>query len=860
MSYKLNINFAYKSGKATFAGSARRQTIQLQTMISKNMKTLKTFLVVAFLCCTAFAQAQTSTITGILADSLTQEREPYATIRVFKDGKTDKPVGMSLADIDGNISQTVSGTGTFTLVISSMGKETVTKKVNLNGEPTLHLGTIYLHDDKQMLKEVEVVGHKPLVKMETDKMSYNVENDADAKASTVLDMLRKVPMVTVDGQDNISVNGSNSFKVYVDGKPNMMLSQNPSMAFKNMPASMVKNIEVITNPGARYDAEGTSGILNIVMNRQQAGMQSMDGINGDVSFMGGNSIIGGSASVSGQKGKWSFSANGAYNYASADGTEITIEREQFSNAGNSKMHYFQDGRYIRPFAMGGATVGYELDSMSSVNASFNYMRWENTTKGNPTTNISGDLYGGDFSYTNRMKSVDTGTSWSGSIDYQRFFNPERTRSLTLAYHLSYSPQESNNETVFDKTYALPIDLTSRLSYNKSSATDHTAMIDYATPIGKGQTFNTGVKFIGRRSKADASYYLDNGGTMVLSPELSLKYRFDDFIAAAYTEYALNTNKWGAKAGLRYEQTWQKAKYETVNGKDFKKNYGNLIPSATLSYNIAPTTNIGLNYNMRISRPGISFLNPYVDRSTPLALTYGNTNLEVEKTHNTSLVFNHYANGMMINTTLSYSFCNNAIENYSFYADGLLHTTYGNIVKQRNMDLNVYINWPVTRSTRLMINESLSYIDTRSSALDARNNGWNISSMIGLQQTLPWNINLGAYLINRSKNYTLQGWSSGFNMIHGSITKKLLNDKLSIGVSGVSGLGNGGNLAIDVYSKGKDFVNKQIVRVPVKFIMATVTYSFGNSKIQQKSRQTKPDNDFKENNKSDGMIPGIGVGQ
>ena len=118
------------------------------------------------------------------------------------------------------------------------------------------------------LESVTVTASKPLVKMETDKMTYNVQEDADAKASTVLDMLRKVPMVTVDGQDNITVNGSSNFKVYVDGKPNPMFSSNPSQIFKAMPATMVKNIEVITNPGAKYDAEGTGGVLNLIMNKQ----------------------------------------------------------------------------------------------------------------------------------------------------------------------------------------------------------------------------------------------------------------------------------------------------------------------------------------------------------------------------------------------------------------------------------------------------------------------------------------------------------------------------------------------------------------------------------------------------------------
>ena len=109
------------------------------------------------------------------------------------------------------------------------------------------------------LDGVTVTRMRRLVKADADKLSYDVKNDEDAKASTVLDMLRKVPMVSVDGEDNITVNGSSSFKVYVDGKPNMMMSSAPSQVFKSMPASMVKSIEVVTNPGAKYDAEGGAG-------------------------------------------------------------------------------------------------------------------------------------------------------------------------------------------------------------------------------------------------------------------------------------------------------------------------------------------------------------------------------------------------------------------------------------------------------------------------------------------------------------------------------------------------------------------------------------------------------------------------
>ena len=136
---------------------------------------------------------------------------------------------------------------------------------NIKDNSPIDLGTLYISDNVTQLGNVEVVAQKPLVKMTVDKMSYSVSDDVDAKTNTVLDMLRKVPMVTVDGSDNITVNGSSSFKVFVDGKPSVMMSSNPSQIFKNMPASSVQNIEVVTNPGAKYDAEGVGGVLNLIM-------------------------------------------------------------------------------------------------------------------------------------------------------------------------------------------------------------------------------------------------------------------------------------------------------------------------------------------------------------------------------------------------------------------------------------------------------------------------------------------------------------------------------------------------------------------------------------------------------------------
>jgi hypothetical protein len=153
------------------------------------------------------AMAQKTIVTGILKDSIRNTPEPYATIRVYKENQPGKPVAMSVTGVNGEIKQAVSGKGKYVITFNSVGKKEIRRKFTLNGEPSVNLGTVFTTDDSKVLKGVEVVAQKPLVKMETDKMTYNVQEDVDSKSQTVLDMLRKVPMVTVDGQDNISVNG-----------------------------------------------------------------------------------------------------------------------------------------------------------------------------------------------------------------------------------------------------------------------------------------------------------------------------------------------------------------------------------------------------------------------------------------------------------------------------------------------------------------------------------------------------------------------------------------------------------------------------------------------------------------------------
>ena len=822
------------------------------------MKQIRFFLSVMMLTMSAVVMAQT-TVKGVLKDEVLDESEPFATVRVFKAGKTDKPVAMFLTKEDGQFSEKINGKGKFDIVFSSVGNEDFRQTIELNNEGVLDLGTLYIKENTTVLKGVEVVAQKPLVKMEVDKMSYNVAEDEDSKSNTVLDMLRKVPMVTVDGQDNISVNGSSSFKVYVDGMPNVMFSSNPSMVFKSMPATAVKSIEVMTNPGAKYDAEGASGVLNIVMNKQMpvaggpAQSYSMNGYNGTVRASAGNRQLGGSAFVSGQQGKLSYSVNAMTSYNKPGNTET--ELEQIQDNGVSQI-MTSSNSVKTPFTMGSLTLGYQLDDMSVINATAQLNTMSMKSTGTTTTKMGGyDV--SNFSYDSSTDMKNSRTSFSGSLDYQRFFNKEHTQSLAFTYQLNYSPAttESTNNFGGTRGAGLP-DLSSRYSENKDKTTNHTFQLDYSMPLGIGQTLSLGGKLQLHDATSDSKYYLKD----VYDPSTSSEYEYKNKILAGYGEYVGNFNKFGVKTGVRYEYTWQDVEYHLGNGNDFSTSYGSLVPTASLQYTLSQGSNLGLTYNMRISRPGISYLNPYVDKSNPIALNYGNPDLDVEKAHNLSLVYNTFTPKLMVNLNLHHNFTDNAISQYSFYdSDNLLNTTYGNVVKRHQTGLSAYVNYLLTKNTRLFMNGGLNYVDLSSDALNQSNSGWTANIMAGLQQTLPWDLKLSAFAITSTKNYTLQGWSGGFNILTASLSKSLFNDKLTLGLQGIMGLNKGGNLNIESSSRGQNFTSYTNVKVPIYGVTFTVSYTFGNSKIRAKQHVNRIQNDFIEQQSQGEMLNSVGSG-
>lgn len=780
-----------------------------------------------------FLQGYSSEIKGRLFNPTYNEGEPFATVRIYEKG-VFTPFTSFVTDENGEFSFDIDKRGQYVVEFSAVGKEPVFKEITVADDNNIDLGDIVMKEDVMNLGELVVTAQRPLVEMKTDEMTYNVSSDNDSKTYTLLEMLRKVPMVTVDGEDNITVNGSSNFQVYVDGKPSLLFSGNPGMIFKSMPASSVQKIEVVTNPGAKYDAEGVGGVLNLVMDKASGNLQEdTKAYNVSVNLRGGNRGIGGNIYANGQIGRLTSSLNIIENYSILGKSEMLTKRTENTLVTES----YSTSKPKFPFTMGNLNLNYEIDSLTSIGGSFSINKFSNNYTGRFNTFIrdnNTDLF--KYSETSLNKGGREGIN--GSVNFSRDFGIERNHQLNLTYQIARETQNTLVTNDFLVEYPIDFYMDDRRSDSKMKTLDQIVLADFTSKF-RNNKISVGLKGTFRKATADNLYYIQD----VLDSESSLDYKNDNKIAAAYGEYSYSNSFFNLKAGLRYEYTWQSISYRNDGMTGYSDNYGNLVPSGSLGFNLRYNSNLGINYNMRISRPGISYLNPYVNQTDPTQLTYGNPDLDIEKTQNVSLVYNLFTPQLSFNATLSNSYTGNGIEQYSFVEDGIMNTTYGNIVKKDQISLNSFINWRIGGKTSLMFNGGVSWLSLKSKELGASNHGFQGNFMIGLQQQLVYGFSGNVFMIMSTKNRTLQGWNSGFKMLAVNFSKSVLNDKLSFSLGFNTGFYKGGKLKIDNYTETSAFSNKTTFKVPMLAVNLGITFKFGSSGRIKEVKTNKIENDF-----------------
>lgn len=804
------------------------------------------------------------TVSGIVVDSLSGQGVPFATVTVATSATSTDYLMTGMTEVDGAFKGTINKAGTYYAVIRSVGKNQVNHKFTVSSsQNSINLGKILMADKVDKLAEVTVTAQKALVSAEAGKIKYNAEGDPDNKTATVLDMLRKVPGVTVDGDDQISINGNSSFDVYMNGRRNTMLSENPSDLLKAMPASSIKNIEVITDPGSKFDAEGAGGIINLITDTQTKTNQIAGNVNLNVT----NRQQGIGAGISVQSGKFAASLRVNANRGDSE-SEMYMNRNQYEGSGAERIkksgtitNQESDGERI--FGNVGLEASYEIDKSNLIALSGGYT----TFGGDNNSSQTIETMFGNFTSTNKSltESDNSFGAYNFGIDFQHLFGGNAEKNLTFSYKLMGTTMENNSlasqEGQLMQIDGYNVDYAPRKTENTTGSAEHTFQIDYSAPVTDIFTVEAGGKYIYRPKKSDGLTYRNADGNLTLLNGQTVDYSNNDNIGALYTQVAAKlTPKLSIRGGIRYEYTYQSVKYNNNHDRDFSIDYNTWVPSATLNYSISMMKNLSFTYNMRISRPNERQLNPYRDYSTMGQVSFGDPSLEVQKFHNFGVSYGLFSMKQNLNLSLRYSTSDNGISQWSFVPNyfpdltslhilindadlDLTHNTYTNATKSDTYSGNLYYSIQIGRSIRLFTNASLTYSDMKNAVSETSNDGWNGNIFANLQYTTPFKLKISAGAMMSSKRKSINGTMSGMNMGIFSMEKSFLNDKLTLSFSAMLDLKHGMDMVMENKTYGQGFDNLMRMTNGMGRFGISISYKFGKNIQVKRAKNTIQNDDF-----------------
>lgn len=799
-------------------------------------------LIKCLLCCVSFAVSMTAfgadyRVKGQVVDSI-GEGEAFATLRIYADRDTVKPVIVVTTDVNGLIDQKIKSQGVYDIKIHSVGKNVIEKRFEVTeAKPVAELGTIVTSASATALQEVEVVAQRPLITREIDRIGYDVQADEESKTSTVIEMLRKVPMVSVDADNTIKVNGSTNFVIYKNGRPNKSFSSNPKEVLAAIPASMIKRIEVITEPGAKYDAEGIGAILNIVTTEDT----SINGIMGNINLNTDTRqdfIPSPFLWVMSQVGKVAFSAYGGYSYVSRKTTTYEDNlRYKYIDSGSELITQSKGNNKggVIPF---GLELSYEIDSMNLITAEMSGYNFAVDVIQSSKMRMNDK--DGNLLYSYSSKASYPSYSYldlSGGVNYQRL-TKRKGETFTLSYLISTTGQKRDQVFEYYDMVNSQVPYTGIVSNFDLSFIEHTFQFDWTRPFKNIHTIDAGVKYIYRdnHSKNTQNY-------------VGAYSEFTDFshvtnVAAVYGDYRLKLGKFGARAGLRYEYSHLKAKFKDGSNPDFGQNLNDFVPSAGLSWNVNDANSLTLNYASRINRPGISYLNP-VEEYTPVSMSSGNPNLESARFQSIKLAYMLIKQKFNMNTSLSYDFSDNTITRSQTVIDDYIYRTYDNIGKSSNLTLNVYMQWSITPKTQFMLNGSAKYMLSEIPVQGLKLDKWTWGGYARLTQELPWKIKASVDCFKSS------AWMDGVysygssDMCHYGLYLSrnfLKEDRLSVTLK-YNNLFGPKEMEYTTYTVNGDYVGTDVQTMRnMSFFGVQIGYRFGSVKTQVKKTAKKIEND------------------
>ena len=589
-------------------------------------------------------------VSGKIIETQTNLPLEYATITFFSRVENKVKSG-GITDLDGNFSIPIPQ-GIYDVSVEYFSFENI-KKLNINFNQDTNLGTLKMNSDLQALDAVDIIVDKTTVEIKLDKKIYNVGRDLTIRGGSVSDVLDNIPSVSVDIEGNVALRGNGNVRILINGKPSGLVGLNSTDALRQLPADAIEKVEIITSPSARYDAEGTAGILNIILRRSK-----ILGLNGAVIINSGYpNQLGASGNINYRTGSVNIFNNSGYSYRESPGSS-GVKTEFFNT------EYDEDGILIQDSPN---TFRNEFRTFERIRKGFNSntgVEWYITPTTSLTTAFLATKSDNSNESFNRSETLDlTGTIISESVRY----DPETELDQTTQFSVNFDKQfhgNSEHRLTFDFQVENNSEDERSIIYNDGIAAERVRTIedqkrvliqsDFTFPINDKTRLEVG--YNGRFSTNNTAYSLEfaEDDSFILDTNVSNVLVYKENVNAVYTQYGSKVkDKFSFLLGLRMEAT--NITISQLSSNEYSNsNYIGLFPTVNLGYEFSENQNLTIGYNRRISRPRSRFLNPFPSRSSATNLFQGNPNISPSYSNGVDIGYLNTLEKITLNTSLYYN--------------------------------------------------------------------------------------------------------------------------------------------------------------------------------------------------------------
>ena len=714
-------------------------------------------------------------VTGKVFEKVSKQPLEYATISIMAPNDT-KVIAGGITNPKGEFEVAVAP-GIYDIKIEFISFKSTEIKQKSIQEDT-NLGVVNLSEDAAQLNEVVVRAEKSTVEIKLDKKVYNVGQDMMVKGGTVSDVLDNVPSVSVDSEGNVSLRGSDNIRILIDGRPSNAI--NVAEALRQLPADAIDKVEVITNPSARYDAEGGSGIINIILKKGKN-----QGLNGTfIASTGIPETYGLSANLNYKTEKLNYFTTAGYNYRTNEGGGLT--NTSYYNADGSPKGYLdedRDTKRIRDGFNGRAGIEWTIAPNTFWTNAINYQK--NTGEDKDLINYNNfDAAHAFTGTTYRLNNADTG---SENVEFTsnliKNFN-DKGHKLTADLSISRNTDDSNSIITASPSF--------NTTLNDQVQKQVLLQADYVLPIGKGSQFEAGYK--GSFGDLENEYNVTDEN-YIKDPTKSNTLQYKENINAVYAQYGFKVNKFSYLFGLRWEDT--NIQVNLLDNSDFNtKKYNNLFPSAFISYEISDQSNLTASYSKRLTRPRGRFMNPALNYSSNINIFQGNPDLDPSLTDKYDVGYIKRWDKVTFSTS---AYFEDTKDVFSFVRTPNGDTVDGipvilsrpiNLGKEQKFGFEFTFNYTPFKWWKLNSNFNLynvkttgenTYTDTQGNLvvqnLDNQANTWfaRIGSKVTLPYKIDWQLN-GTY---NGEQKTAQGKNLDQFSMNTAFSKDILKEKATI---------------------------------------------------------------------------------